>query len=179
MISLMVADVNRPQSWRRYLAFAAVALMPLSFNIEKYLKNAKEPFYLSPLDLLLPLLLVLMLLDLFQRRPFARFKTPPLSGLLWAGLAILSCLWMDGFFEAMRRYLESRSVRIGPDFEAWATYEWAELKHYARRRDALSLGSIEERAKRYCEMQMELDSWRRYQHEIDAEAWWSQLDDEG
>jgi hypothetical protein len=42
-----------------------------------------------------------------------------------------------------------------------------------------AMGAIEERAKRYRKMQMELDSWRHWQYEEDREAWCLQLDKEG
>jgi hypothetical protein len=86
-----------PQSslpvWRRYLAYLSVALMPLSIDIQKV--GDKEPSYRSPLDFLLPILALLLLLDIVQRRAWVRFKIPPISSLVWAGLAALSYLWID------------------------------------------------------------------------------------
>ncbi|MGD0089117.1 MAG: hypothetical protein ABSE73_04295 [Planctomycetota bacterium] len=66
-----------------------MALMPLSWK----LSPAKEAPYFSPLDLLLPILAVLMVMDLIMRRSWARFGIPPVPGILWAGVAALSLLW--------------------------------------------------------------------------------------
>lgn len=84
-------------TWRRYLTYLTVALMPLSINVGKFYSPPLKPQYRSPFDVLLPVLFLLMLADLFQRRPWARFKWPPLPGILWAALAILSCLWIERF----------------------------------------------------------------------------------
>lgn len=91
---MMNADPEAlPPARRRYLAYATVALMPLSW---KY-SPAKDSPYLSPLDFLLPILAALLIVDLLMRRSWARFRRPPVPGLLWAGLAALSLLWFEGF----------------------------------------------------------------------------------
>ena len=84
-------------AWRRCLAYVAVATMPLSVNVERFLPSVKGPLYFSPLDFLLPILAMLMLADLLAKRPWARFRCPPLAAILWAGLAVASCLWSEGF----------------------------------------------------------------------------------
>ena len=89
-------SLEAPPAWRRYLAYFAVAAAPMTINIEK-LADLKSRAYLSPLDLLLPVLALLMLHDLWRRAPWARFKRPPLAGVAWAALALVSCLWIEGF----------------------------------------------------------------------------------
>ena len=86
-----------PPAWRLYLIRATVFLMPLSVNLERLSGPLKRPWYLSPFDLLLPLLVVLLVVDLLQRRAWVRFKCPPLPTLLWAALALVSCLWIADF----------------------------------------------------------------------------------
>ena len=81
--------------WRRWIAYITVALMPLSWNVEK-LVGVTKPTYRSPLDYLLPVLVLLLLVDLLWRKQWASFKVPPAASLLWAGLAILSALWPQG-----------------------------------------------------------------------------------
>jgi hypothetical protein len=86
-------------AWRRALAYVTVAVMPLSLNVEKLLQF-KDKHYLSPLDFLLPVLLLLLLYDLWKDRmrfPLVAFRSPPLPSVLWAGLVILSCTWVEGF----------------------------------------------------------------------------------
>ena len=92
----MQSDTDSPPVWRKTLSYIALATMPLSVNLERF-KQFKRPIYLSPLDILLPLLLVLMLLDLAARKPWARLRVPPAPALFWAGLALLSCAWIAGF----------------------------------------------------------------------------------
>jgi len=78
-------------AWRRVLAYVTVATMPLSFDVEKIL-HLKEKHYLSPLDLLLPFMLLLLLYDLWKDRmrfPIVAFRSPPLPSLLWAALTIV------------------------------------------------------------------------------------------
>jgi hypothetical protein len=86
--------------WRRALAYFTVAVMPVSINVEKLL-HYKDKRYLSPLDFLLPLLLLVTLYDGWTQRKRASdqrtFGFPPISGLIWAGLAIVSCLWITHF----------------------------------------------------------------------------------
>ncbi|MFH0939637.1 MAG: hypothetical protein V1899_10215 [Planctomycetota bacterium] len=81
-------------AWRRYLAYVTVALMPISINIEK-LAGAGARTYFSPLDALLPILALLLIYDLITRKPWARFRWPPISGVLWVAVALLSCLWLS------------------------------------------------------------------------------------
>src|ERR1043166_6352867 len=88
--------------WRVWLARATVALMPLSINIEhiileRYFGPQKRPLYVSPLDILLPLLVLLLIIDLVKDRARLRCKLPPLPALLWLGLAAVSCLWIESF----------------------------------------------------------------------------------
>jgi len=88
----------QPHPLRRYLAYFTLATMPISADIQSLLKQKKlEPVYVSPLDVLLPILGLLMLWDLLKHRPWARFRTPPFSGLPWAFLAVASVLWIPGF----------------------------------------------------------------------------------
>src|SRR5437870_5230473 len=89
------AEINPPE-WRRWLVYAAVALMPLSINYERIAGLRKRPLNLSPFDFFLPVLALLMVLDLFQRRPWARFKIPPLAAILWTAVAALSLFWLKG-----------------------------------------------------------------------------------
>ncbi len=88
------SESSSPPAWRPWLAYITVALMPLSINWERISGPRKRPLYLSPLDFLLPLLALLMVIDLIQRKPWARFKRPQLSTLLWAGMAIVSYGWI-------------------------------------------------------------------------------------
>jgi hypothetical protein len=86
-------------AWRRALVYFTVATMPLSLNVEKLL-HFKDKHYLSPFDFLLPLLLLLLLYDLWQDRkrfPVVAFRSPPFPSVLWAGLVIISCLWVENF----------------------------------------------------------------------------------
>jgi hypothetical protein len=69
--------------------------MPLVYNFESLL-HAKGPQYYSPLDFLLPLLLVLLGVDLAMKKPWARLKIPPAATLFWAGLALLSPVLTGG-----------------------------------------------------------------------------------
>ena len=87
---------SAPPLWRRWLAYATVALMPLSINYERVAGLRKRPLNLSPLDFLLPILAVFMATDLLQRRPWARVKIPPLPAILWAAVAVLSYFWLQG-----------------------------------------------------------------------------------
>jgi hypothetical protein len=85
-------------AWRRYLAYATVALMPLSTNIEKYIKQEKpQPDYKGPLDLLLPVLALLFIGDWLLKRDRIRFKFPPIPMVLWTLLAAASCFAIDKF----------------------------------------------------------------------------------
>jgi len=95
-----MSEQTAPQlpAWRRYLAYATVALMPLSANIEKYIKQEKaQPDYKGPLDLLLPLLAILFVGDLLMNRDRVRFKFPPVPMVLWTLLAAASCFAIDKF----------------------------------------------------------------------------------
>jgi hypothetical protein len=83
-----------PPAWRRYLAYVTIALMPISLNVEK-LVGARARTYFSPLDVLLPVLALLLIWDLLQRKPWARFAVPPLPGILWALLAVASWTWAE------------------------------------------------------------------------------------
>ncbi|MCY3021664.1 MAG: hypothetical protein NTW87_21840 [Planctomycetota bacterium] len=103
---MLTPDDSSPvPAWRRYLAYATVALMPMSVDVQRLLKvvdvprllKVKGPVYFSPLDFLLPILFLLMLADLVAKRPWARFRSPPVAVVLWAGLAVLSCVWSEGF----------------------------------------------------------------------------------
>ena len=87
---------DSPPKWRKTLSYFALAAMPLSVNLERFVKF-KRPIYVSPLDVLLLPLLILMLLDLSARKPWARLRLPPAPALFWAGLALLSCVWISGF----------------------------------------------------------------------------------
>lgn len=97
----MLPEIAAPfPLWRRALAYVTVAVMPVAINVEKIL-HYKDKRYLSPLDFLLPLLLLVTLYDGWSQRkrpPEQRtFGFPPIPGLLWAGLALLSCLWITNF----------------------------------------------------------------------------------
>ncbi|MEI6233964.1 MAG: hypothetical protein WCT04_12985 [Planctomycetota bacterium] len=85
-----------PPAWRVWLSYVTVALMPLSINYERIFGPRKRPLYLSPLDFLLPILALFMVLDLIQRKPWARFKFPQVATILWSALAIFSYAWMKG-----------------------------------------------------------------------------------
>ncbi len=103
------SEFSAPPAWRRWLAYVTVASMPLSINYERISGPRKRPLYLSPLDFLLPILALLMVLDLVQRKPWARFKVPHPATIFWAGLAVISFVWIIGgdekfgewFFAAM------------------------------------------------------------------------------
>ena len=97
-----------PPTWRRYLAYATVALMPLSWK----LSSAKEAPYLSPLHVLLPILAVLMFIDLPMRRSWARFRVPPLAGILWAGLAAVSLLWSGSGAPGSEATKSSETIKV-------------------------------------------------------------------
>jgi hypothetical protein len=83
-------------TWRRCLAYLTIALMPLSWNVEK-LVEAKDATYRSPFDFLLPLLAVLMLVDIVRRQPWVRFRLPSLPAVVWPALAVLSVVWVENF----------------------------------------------------------------------------------
>ena len=89
-------EPSAPPSWRAWLAYVTMALMPLSINAERIVGPMKSPMYVSPLDFLLPVLAILMLIDLLQRKPWAQFKFPQAATILWSVLAIASVLWIDG-----------------------------------------------------------------------------------
>jgi hypothetical protein len=95
MIEQNAAD-SAPPFWHRALIYVTIALMPLSANIEKLI-GAKRPFSVDPLLFLLPILSVVLALNLFRKRPWVRFTTPPLTVVLWVGIAWLSVLWSEGF----------------------------------------------------------------------------------
>ena len=76
-----------PPAWRAWLTYITVALMPLSINYERIGGERKSPLYLSPLDFLLPVLAILMILDLAQRQPWARFKFPQPAKRPWRRLS--------------------------------------------------------------------------------------------
>jgi len=80
-------------AWRFGLAAVVVALMPLSFNLGPYLLADKKPLYLSPLDVLLPLLILVLLADLAKGR--LRDWAPPAANLCWAVLALASLGWLS------------------------------------------------------------------------------------
>ena len=88
---------SNPPAWRGYLAGLTVALMPLSFNIEKYIAGSKSPVYVSPFDFLLPVMLLWLIIDLFGRKPWVAFRIPPVFSLIWAAVAIASILWTSSF----------------------------------------------------------------------------------
>src|SRR5882724_6139757 len=97
----MPAGSDQPvvPAWRRAFVYVTVATMPLSLNVEKLL-HFKDKHYLSPFDFLLPVLLLLLVYDLWKDRmrfPVVAFRSPPLPTVLWAGLVILSCLWVENF----------------------------------------------------------------------------------
>jgi len=97
----MPTNTDQPDfpAWRRGLAYVTVAAMPLAFNVEKTF-HFKDKHYLSPLYLLLPVLVLLLLYDLWRDRmrfPIVSFRTPPLASVLWATLAVVSCLWTEEF----------------------------------------------------------------------------------
>ncbi len=98
---------SAPPAWRRWLAYITLALMPLSVNYERLVGVRKSPTYLSPLDFLLPILALLMALDLFQRRPWARFKLPQPATILWGALAVLSYLWLKGGAETFMDWVKA------------------------------------------------------------------------
>ena len=89
-------------AWRRYLAYVTVAVMPIATNVEKIF-HFKDKRFLSPLDFLIWPLLVVVVIEFRNslRQPPAQrnFAWPPLAGLLWAGLALLSCAWIAHFGE--------------------------------------------------------------------------------
>src|SRR5437868_4575059 len=90
------SSAARPD-WRRKLAFVTAALMPLSINLETYFKKSytfKAPLNLSPLDGLLPLLLILLLVDLATNSQRVRFKIPSPAAIFWAGVALFSMSWI-------------------------------------------------------------------------------------
>ncbi|MCZ7646731.1 MAG: hypothetical protein M5U26_15830 [Planctomycetota bacterium] len=110
--SLDAANAGGGPAWRRGLAFLTVALMGLSFNLGYYLFHwlpgplfkllpgglqhhleAEKPLYFSPLDALLPLLLLVLAWDLFKGR--IRDWALPLPNLLWALAALVSFAWVD------------------------------------------------------------------------------------
>jgi hypothetical protein len=78
-------------AWRFGLAAVVVALMPLSFNLGPYLLADKKPLYVSPLDILLPILILVLLADLAKGR--LRDWAPPAANLAWAVLALASLAW--------------------------------------------------------------------------------------
>ncbi|HYG76234.1 MAG TPA: hypothetical protein VEK08_14610 [Planctomycetota bacterium] len=92
----MQTENSAPPAWRRYFAYLVVALMPISANIERLLSQ-KKPVYASPLDFLLPPLVLIVLVDLLLKKPWLKFKLPPVPTLLWASVAGISMLWIDGF----------------------------------------------------------------------------------
>lgn len=97
--------------WRRILAYATMALMPISANIEKYIKQEKpHPDYKGPLDVLLPVLLLFLVGDFFLKRERLRFKLPPIPVILWTFLAAASCLWIGYADEPSQRSAEIKDA---------------------------------------------------------------------
>ena len=86
-------------TWRRVLAYLTVGTMAINWNVEKLL-HFKDKHYLSPL---LPLLLILLPLTIYDAVTRSRrvdpksFSFPPLPSLIWAALALISCLWIAKF----------------------------------------------------------------------------------
>lgn len=91
-IGLPSEPLPPPGGWRYGLALAAVALMPLSFNIGYYVLATRKPLYLSPLDLLAPVLLLVLAWDALKGR--VRGWAPPLPNAALAGWALLSLAWV-------------------------------------------------------------------------------------
>lgn len=87
---------SAPPQWRRWLAYLTVALMPASVNMERFVGPLKAPNYRSPFDYMFWLLFLLMAADLVLRKPWARFKLPPASTIIWSAVAVLSYLWLQG-----------------------------------------------------------------------------------
>src|ERR1043165_4583736 len=98
--SAVTADAV-PPAWRRWLAYVAVALMPISINIERIRGELKRPDYYGPFDVLLPVLALFMLFDLFQRASWARLKFPAPATIIWAILGLVSYFWLLGGKEAI------------------------------------------------------------------------------
>jgi hypothetical protein len=96
MLETGLTSDSAPPAWRRHLLYATVAVMPLSVNVQALL-HKKSKLYASPFDVLLPVLAILLAADLVRSKPWARFRIPPVPSLIWAGLALVSCLWVDGF----------------------------------------------------------------------------------
>jgi hypothetical protein len=88
-----------PPAWRRWLTYVTIALMPLSINLERLSGPRKKPFSLSPFDVLLPLLALLMVSDILVRRPWPRFRAPHVAAILWALVAVASVAWLDNMAE--------------------------------------------------------------------------------
>ena len=103
--TLNESNSSVPPAWRAWLTYITVALMPLSINFERIGGERKSPLYLSPLDFLLPVLALLMIVDLVQRQPWARFKFPQPATMLWAGLSIVSFVWIIGGDEKLKPWL--------------------------------------------------------------------------
>ena len=82
------------QTWRTWLLYATLALMPLSFNVGYYLLASKKALYLSPLDPLLVPLLLLLVWDLFRGR--VPHWMIPVPNAVWAAWALLSLAWVTG-----------------------------------------------------------------------------------
>lgn len=136
------ANASSPPVWRRYLAYATVALMPISVNVESLLA-VKGPLYFSPLDFLLPVLAVLMVVDLMRRQAWARFKAPPVPGLVWAALAAASLAWSEGFPGAEPLRAWARGALIPLFYGVAAAWVFQNLAREAGeyRRLALVLGA--------------------------------------
>ena len=81
-------------AWRSWLACAAVALMPLSLNVGYYVLPDRKPLQLSPLDVLIGPLVLLLMWDVWRGR--VRCWAPPLPNLAWAALALASYAWASG-----------------------------------------------------------------------------------
>ncbi len=102
-MSIESSNLETPASslpaWRRWLAYITVATMAINWNVEKLL-HFKDKHYLSPL---MPLLLILVPLTIYdaitrgRRADPKSFSFPPLPSLIWAALAMISCLWIAKF----------------------------------------------------------------------------------
>lgn len=110
-MSALESDAKATPAWRLWLACVTVALMPLSFNLGYYLAHwlpqagfqllpkglqehllDEKPLYFSPQDPLLALWLLILAWDLFKGR--LKDWLPPAPNLVWAGVAVLSFLWL-------------------------------------------------------------------------------------
>jgi hypothetical protein len=81
-------------AWRFWLVVLTVVSMPLCFNVGYYLLAGRKPLFVSPLDVLIGPLVLLLLWDIRQGR--VRALDLPWPNLVWAGLALASLAWAAG-----------------------------------------------------------------------------------